>query len=158
MTGGCVVVGVTPHQPDAVVLTAAEFAERFGVELVCAYVDAGNYPVSENADGTVRSRPVDADAEDWAEGAFDSGMLARLPELLNGRGVRWSTRTLAGDPADALSRLAQRLGASMIVIGTYRGSARRNLRELFNVSVGSRLAHRQHRPLVVVPLDPIGLE
>lgn len=158
MSAGCVVVGVTPHQPDAVVLTAAEFAERFGVELVCAYVDAGNYPVDEDADGNVRSRPVDADAEDWPEGAFHSGMLARLPDLLDGCGLRWSTRTLAGDPAEALARLAQRLEASMIVIGTSRGSGRRNLRDFFNVSMGFRLAHRQHRPLVVVPLDPIGLE
>lgn len=158
MSAGCVVVGVTPHQSDAVVLTAAEFAQRFGAELVCAFVATGNYPVSEDPDGSERSRPVDADAEDWSEGAFDTGMLARLPELLAGTGVRWSTRTLAGEPAEALSRLAQRLEASVIVIGTRRGEGRRNLRDLLSASVGYRLAHRQHRPLVVVPLDPIGLE
>lgn len=151
---GYVVVGVTPHQPDAVVHTAARFARRFEAELVCAFVVTGNYVVDEDALGHVTSRPVDADAEDWSEGAFDAGLLAHLPALLTGQ--PWSTRTLAGDPAEALSRLANRLDAAMIVIGTHRADHRRSLRDFFGASVGVHLAQRQHRPLVVVPLDPIG--
>ncbi|MFZ1411718.1 MAG: universal stress protein [Micropruina sp.] len=149
-----VVVGVTPHQPDAVLLTAARFARRFEAELVCAFVVTGNYVVDEDALGGVTSRPVDADAEDWSEGAFDAGLLAELPRLLAVQ--PWSTRTLAGDPAEALARLADRLDAAMIVIGTHRPQHRRSLRDLLGASVGVHLAQRQHRPVVVVPLDPIG--
>lgn len=42
----------------------------------------------------------------------------------------------------------------MLVIGTREG-ARGALREAVHGSVAAQLAHRQHRPVVVVPLDPV---
>lgn len=158
MTGAYVVVGVTPGQPEAVVRAAARFALRFDAEVVCAHVLTGNYAVSEDPDGNVHSLPIDADARDWSEGLFDQGLLGRLPEILDPLGVRWSTRTLAGEPARALSHLADKLNAAMIVLGTRRTDGRRTFREFFATSVAVHLAHRQHRPVVVVPLDPVGFE
>lgn len=153
-----VVVGVTPDQPSAVVKTAARFARAFDAELVCAYVVPGSYAVAEDAEGNVTSRPVDPDTEDWASGSFDSGLLARLPEILGADGVRWSTRTLGGEPARALAHLAETLDAAMIVLGTHRTDGRRrSFLEFFKAAVGVHLAHLQHRPVVIVPLDPIGL-
>ena len=53
-----VVVGVNPGVSDRVIEQAASFAHRLGGPLVCAFVDAGRYPVEELDDGSVRSMPV----------------------------------------------------------------------------------------------------
>lgn len=153
-----VIVGVIPGQPDAVVLEAAVFAARFGAELVCACVDTSRHMVSERADGGVTSVPYDPDLPELAEEGFDPSLRARLAALLDGRGVAWSTRALAGDPAIALGRLAETLGATMIVVGTRESGIRGSLHEFFNGSVAAHLAHRQHRPVVVIPLAPVAFE
>ena len=150
-----VIVGVIPGQPDAVALEAAVFAFHFRAELVCAYVDTSRHMVSERADGSVASVPYDPDLPELAEDEFDPNLRARLAALLDGRGVAWSTRALAGDPARALGRLAATLGATMIVVGTREPGIRGGLHEFFNGSVAVHLAHRQHRPVVVIPLAPV---
>ena len=38
---------------------------------------------------------------------------------------------------------------------TREASVRETLREFFQGSVASHLAHRQHRPVLVVPLNPV---
>ena len=150
-----VVVGVTPRQPDAVVIAAADFAEQFDAELICAHVDRGRYTVDEAPDGSVTSVPVDPDLADLREQEFDPELHARLASILDRRRIPWSTRALAGDPAHSLGRLAETVQASMIVIGTRNASFRGTLQELFNGSVAVHLAHRQHRPVVVIPLSPV---
>lgn len=150
-----VIVGVEPGQPDAVVVHAAAFAAHFNAELVCALVDASRYVVFERADGTMTSLPFDPDVPDLAEDEFDPELKDHLASLLDSRGVVWSTRALAGDPARALGHLAETLGAAMIVVGTRQATIRGNLQEFFNGSIAVHLAHRQHRPVVVIPLAPV---
>jgi len=75
--------------------------------------------------------------------------------VLSGSGVEWTGRELAGDPGRALGRLAEAVNARYIVVGTREASVRETLREFFQGSVASHLAHRQHRPVLVVPLNPV---
>ena len=154
-----VVVGVIPGQPDAVVLEAAVFASRFGGELVCASVDVTRQPASERADGNVTSVPYDLDLPRLEElGGFDPALAAHLATVLAGSGVAWSTRALAGDAAEALGQLANTLDAAMIVVGTRDPGLRGTLHEIFEGSVAAHLAHRQHRPVVVIPINPVPFE
>lgn len=168
------VVGVMAGQPDAVATHAAALAAQLGARLVCATVDAGRYAVEEHADGSIRSAPFDPDLADADAGPVGAGTGAadadaeidridprldeRLHALLDPTGVPWESRALAGDPARALARLADALDAMMIVVGTHEGGLRGSLHELFNGSVAAHLAHRQHRPVVVIPLSPVGLD
>lgn len=150
-----VIVGVMPGQPDAVVLEAAVFAAHFQAELVCATVEPGRYVVDEFADGTIVSLPVDPDLLDLDEEGFSVALRAQLTTLLDGRNLVWSTRAVAGDPARALAHLADTLDAAMIVVGTRERGMRASMQEFFGGSVAVHLAHRQHRPIVVVPLAPV---
>lgn len=153
-----VIVGVIPGQPDAVVLEAVVFATHFGGELVCASVDVGRHAVSEHPDGSVESVPYDPDLPELGNAEFDPALGAHLATVLAGRGIRWSTRALAGDPAEALGQLANTLDAAMIVVGTRDPGLRGTLHEIFEGSVAARLAHRQHRPVVVIPINPVPFE
>lgn len=149
-----VVVGVSPGQPPHIVAEAARFARAFDVELVCAYVDPGRYPTAEDADGQVESAPIDPDLPDDPFGPRGGGEVdldAELAEVLDALPVTWSTRRLAGDVTVALGHLADTLDASMIVVGTHERSFTGGLQEFFNRSVAVHLAHRQQRPVVVVP-------
>jgi nucleotide-binding universal stress UspA family protein len=162
------VVGVIPGQPDAVATHAAALAAQLGARLVCATVQAGRYVVDERPDGGIRSAPVDPDlveaepgpGEPGADGVdrMDPQLEERLHAVLDPTGVPWETRALAGDPARALAHLAETLDAMMIVVGTHERGLRGGLHELFNGSVAAHLAHRQHRPVVVIPLSPVGLD
>jgi len=153
-----IVVGVDTGQPDAVVQQAAVFAEHFGAELVCAWVDTGRYVIEEHPDGTVSSLSFDPDVVDLADESLPPRLVARLAVALDGSPVAWSTRALAGDPALAIGRLADTLGAAMIVVGTRESSVRAGLQAFFSGSIAVRLAHRQHRPVVMIPLAPVPFE
>ncbi len=150
-----IIVGVEPGQPSAVVDTAARFAERFDAELVCALVDTSRYTVEERADGTVVSMPIDPDLADVGVGIFDPELLTAISEVMEDRPVRWSARVLAGGAAQELARLATELDAAMIVVGTREAGFKGIVHEFFTGSVAVELAHRQHRPVVVVPLNPV---
>ncbi|MHB1172585.1 MAG: universal stress protein, partial [Lacisediminihabitans sp.] len=102
---GPVVVGVLPHQPDSVVITAAAFARRFGTSLICANVNSSRYTVEERPDGTVVSLPFDPDIPELREEIFDRDLGARIALVLDPLGVDWSSRALAGEPARALAHL-----------------------------------------------------
>lgn len=147
-----VIVGVTPHQPESVLRTAAWLAHRLGAELVCAYVDTSAYVVQEHADGTVESRPLDPDAQEWVSAQFDPALAERIRQIADELGMSVRTVELAGEVARALSRLAEAIGAELIVVGT-RSGVRASVKEYFGGSVAVHLAHRQHRPVVVVPLS-----
>jgi nucleotide-binding universal stress UspA family protein len=153
--GERIVVGVFPGQADAVVLQAAALARIFGAELVCSWVDVTRYVVEERADGAVRSLPTDSDIGDSIDRGLPPKLTAQLARLLDSTNLRWSTRELAGDPARALGRLANILGAAMIVVGTRQAGMRGSLQQFLTGSTALHLAHRQHRPVVVIPLDPV---
>ena len=147
-----VVVGVTPQQPVAVLREAVRLARQFKAVLVCANVEAGSYVVAEHPDGSVESRPIDPDQPDWNAAVFNGGLAHRIREVADQEGVRVEFRELAGDIAHALGRLAEVLDAEMIIVGSRRGGLRSTMHDFFGGSVAAHLAHRQPRPVVVVPL------
>ena len=147
-----IVVGVTPQQPVAVLREAVRLARQFKAVLVCVNVEAGSYIVAEHPDGSVESRPIDPDQPDWNAAVFNGGLAHRIREVADQEGVRVEFRELAGDIAHALGRLAEVLNAEMIIVGSRRGGLRSTLHDFFGGSVAAHLAHRQPRPVVVVPL------
>ena len=147
-----VIVGVTPHQSESVLRTAAWLAHGLDAELVCAYVDTSAYVVAEHPDGTVESRPLDPDAQEWVSAQFDPALAERIRQIADELGMSVRTVELAGEVARALSRLAEAIGAELIVVGT-RSGVRASVKEYFGGSIAVHLAHRQHRPVVVVPLS-----
>lgn len=153
--GRCIVVGVTIKQPAVVVQQAARFAHRFEARLVCAHVDAGSYIVAEHPDGSVEARPVDPDLPDWTSSPFSEVLTARIRTLAREEQVQVSFRELAGDIGQALARLAEVLTAEMIVVGSRRGGFKTSMHDFFSGSVAVHLAHRQPRPVVVVPVAPL---
>ncbi len=150
-----VVVGVTPGQSEAVLLHAALFARHFDASLVCASVDLMSYKVAEFSDGSVDSRPIDPDSPDWEATVFDRGLAQHIHQVLRNEHVELIFRQLAGDCAYALGRLADALQAEMIVVGSRHHGIRSGISEYLGGSVAAHLAHRQHRPVVVVPISPV---
>lgn len=150
-----IVVGVTSGQPDAVVLAASEIATQFGAELICAAVDPSRYMIEELPDGSMTSASFDPDVLEQPVAEFDPGLRAQIERVLHGRPVTWSTRILAGDPARALGHLAGTVRAVMIVVGSREPTIRHTFRSFFTGSIAVRLSHGQHRPVVIIPLDPV---
>lgn len=153
-----VIVGVAPGQSPRIVEQAADFALRFGTELVCAFVDQARLPLSEKADGSVTFASIDPDLADEAEEDFEAELAAEMEHLLKGSGVSWRPLVLAGEVSAALGRLAERLDAVMIVVGTHEHSVGGSIQEFFNRSVATHLAHRQGRPVVVIPTRTPGAQ
>jgi nucleotide-binding universal stress UspA family protein len=153
--GRYVVAGVTSQQPPIVVEWAARFARQFEAVLVCAHVEADHYVVKEHSDGSVESRPIDPDLADWESAVFDTGLAARIRGQARDASVEVEFRALAGGIGHALARLAEVLNAEMLVVGSRRGGGvRTSMHEFFGGSVVVHLAHRQTRPLVVIPVSP----
>lgn len=152
-----VVVGVFPGQHEAVVGAAARLARQFDAEVVCAWVDPSRYPVARQSDGRVVAAPIDPDSGGETVQEFDPALRDRLARVLDAAPVAWSVRALAGSPAKELARLADDLEAALIVVGTRDPGLAASVREFFSGSVAAQLAHRQHRPVVVIPLDPVGV-
>ena len=150
---GPVLMGVVPGQPLAVVHRAADLAHSLNVELICAYVDVTTY-LAEEPDGRTEALPIDPDGVDDDIEGISAGIAERLQDALDGSGVRWRFVTLSGDPARALGRLAESADASIIVVGTRERGLGARFEELLVGSVAVHLTHRQHRPVLVVPLAP----
>jgi nucleotide-binding universal stress UspA family protein len=150
---GPVLVGVIPGQFAAVVQRAAVLAAGLGVDLVCVHVDVSTYEETL-PDGSRILLPIDSDGDfSYVEQTAEE-MRAYLTEALTDCPVVWSFRTMAGDPARALSDAADSIGASMIVVGTREPGVLHALEEVLVGSVAVHLAHHQHRPVLIVPLDP----
>lgn len=155
-----VVVGVVNDHADAVIKAAATFAERFGAELICATVNPTRYATGieredDQAGYALTTASIDPDIPDERLERFSPRLEARIAHALTDRDVRWSVRALAGGPAQELSRLAEDLDAAMIVVGTRESGLGGTLHEFLNGSVAVQLAHRQRRPVVVVPLGGV---
>jgi len=151
---GAVIVGVVPDQSGRVLKEAARYAKVFQAPLVVAHVDVTRFVTYEDPDGYVHSAPIDLNI------AAGEGDLAKVTDAataaLEGSGVDWVARQLVGDPAMAIKHLADQLDARLIVVGTRKRGFGESVREFFTGSVGARLAHRQHRPILIVPLgEPV---
>ncbi len=148
---GAVVVGVIPDQNPRVLKEAARYAGLFGAPLIVAHVDVTRFVTYEDPDGYVHSAPIDIDVA-TGQAQFEQ-VQGAVAEALAGADVSWSLQQLVGDPALAIKHLAEKAQARLIVVGTRRRGFGETLREFFTGSVAARLAHRQSRPILVVPQD-----
>lgn len=147
---GAVIAGVVPGQSPRVMRAAARQAAMAGVPLVLAHVDTTRFVAFEDPDGYVN--PTTVDVIGAAARAALSEVQSAAESTLAGESVPWSVRQLLGDPALALIQLADELDASLLVVGTRKRGLGESLREFLTGSVAARLSHRQHRPVLVVPL------
>lgn len=151
---GAVIVGVIPDHPPRVLKEAARYAKLFQAPLAVVHVDVTRFVTYEDPDGYVHSAPIDMNI------ASGEGDLVRVQDaaaaVLADSGLEWSVRQLVGDPAMAIKHFADQIDARLLVVGTRRRGIGESIREFFTGSVGARLAHRQHRPILIVPLgEPV---
>jgi len=146
---GAVIAGVIPDQSPRVIKEAAKYATLLGAPLVVVHVDVTRFVTYEDADGYVHSAPVDINVQ-AGEGELEAVRTAAETHLANLK-VPWEVRQLVGDPALAIKHLAEKIDASLIVLGTRKRGFGESVREFFTGSVAARLSHRQHRPILVIP-------
>lgn len=145
-----VIVGMQPGQDRRVLDEAARYARLLGVPLVVAHVDVTRFVTYEDPDGYVHSAPIDINFD--AGAAEFEAVQASAAAVLDKTDLTWTARQLVGDPALAIKQLAIKLDAQLIVVGTRKRGIGESIREFFTGSVAARLAHRQRRPILVVPL------
>lgn len=156
--GHPLVVAVVPGQPPLVALTAASLARATGAPaLYFAYVDTSRFVVEELPDGTVRHAPIDPDLEDEVWPSAQASLIREITEVMAGLEVAWHFRYLAGRVDRALTHLARAVDAAAFVVGTHVGRHHR-IADFVNGSVSLQLSHRQHRPVLVVPLSVVDWE
>lgn len=146
-----VVVGTVPGQPARVVLEGARYARLFGCALVVAHVDVTRFVTYEDPDGFVHSAPIDLDIAPGEAALAEVRKAAAA--TLDGTDVEWTAVQLVGDPALAIAHLADQCDARLLVVGTRKHGIGETIREFLTGSVAARLAHRQSRPVLVVPLQ-----
>ncbi len=151
---GAVLVGVVPDLSPRVLKEAARYARLLAAPLVIVHVDVTRFVTYEDPDGYVHSAPIDVNI---AAGESELGLVqSQSAAILEGYEVSWSVQQLVGDPALALKHLADQVDARLIVVGTRKRGFGESVREFFTGSVAARLAHRQHRPVLVIPLgEPV---
>lgn len=152
-----IIVGVIPGKADTTVPSAAAFAERFGAELLCAFVDAASAIVSPVPDATFIAAPLAPEVIEEIQESAAAQLTDEITPLMSGRDVAWRTVGLVGDPARSLIDLAEQHDTMMFVVGTREGW-RGSIHEFFNGSVAARLSHWQHRPVIVIPIAPKGVD
>ncbi|MGO2533991.1 MULTISPECIES: universal stress protein [Micrococcaceae] len=153
----CIVVGVPPRPREELIRAGADVARQYGALALFATVDPSRYAVI-GADGSTWSAPIDPDSDEPAEPTFDPEVRRRIEGLMSGLEVEWSTQCLVGDTAAALAAFAEERDAAMIVVGTREPSFGSGFREFLGGSVAVHLAHRQGRPVLVIPLHPLAKE
>ncbi len=149
------IVGVTPGQSEAVIGQATKLACKLGARVICAFVDTGQVAMFEGADGTLMSMPIDPDIVEEPS-PFPESLQTMLAEKCAARQVPVEFRRPVGEPAIALSELAEDEQAYVIVVGTRRPGLRAGIAEFLGGSVAAHLSHRQHRPVLIVPQTPTG--
>lgn len=153
---GPVVVGVQTGHVSGILDVAASVAQRFGTSLVCVSADSSLIDVGTRTDGSSMIEPIDPDTADATPEGLSAGDEAAARSTAAEHRVDVEFVVAVGDPSHALSRVAEERDAAMLVIGTRTGAHR--VAEYFTGSVAARLAHQQHRPVLVVPVDPVGFD
>ncbi len=152
--GHPLVVSVVPGQGPLVAVTAANLGAATGAPaLYFAYVDTDRYAEEERPDGTVRHLAIDPDLADDAWRDRERSLTRDVAEAMQGAQLPWHFRYLAGRVDRALTHLARAVDAAAFVVGTHVG--RHHVNDFFQGSVSVQLAHRQHRPVLVVPLQVV---
>ncbi|MDR6416722.1 universal stress protein [Pseudarthrobacter sulfonivorans] len=149
-------VGVLPNQHPEVLTTAANLAARLSAPLLCAYVDEASYLVEWDPGRSAHRLSLHPGQDDEDVRAVTTDLKAVIESTVANAGtggvpVEWTLRTLAGDPARALARLAAESNVPMIIVGTSERGLSHRLSEMLNGSVGLWLTHHQSRPVLVVP-------
>ena len=153
---GPVVVGVLPGLAPGVIEVASSIARRFGTTLVCVSVDASLFDAGTRSDGSVMVEPIDPDTADTTPQGLSDSDKAAVRAAATTYGVDVTFVSGVGDPSRALSQVAEDRDAAMLVVGARTGAGR--IAEFFTGSVAARLTHRQHRLVLVVPVDPVGFD
>ncbi len=156
--GHPLVVSMLPHQPELVALTAASLGRAIrSPTLYFAYVDTSRYTVEEHPDGTVRHASIDPDIVDTEWEATAASLTASVAAAMREQDISWQFRYLAGRVDRSLTHLARAVDAAAIIVAAHIGH-HHHLRDFLNGSVSVQLAHRQHRPVIVVPLQVVDWE
>ena len=145
-----VIVGMQLDQDPHVLDEAVRFARLLNAPLVVAHVDITRFVTYEDPDGYVHSAPIDINFD--AGAAEFEAVEAAAATMRDEKGDTGPARPHVGDPAPAIKQLANKLDAQLIVVGTRKRGIGESIREFFTGSVAARLAHRQHRSVLVVPL------
>lgn len=145
-----------PNQHPEVLLAAGALAVKLAAPLVCAYVDEASYLVEWDPARSAHRLSLHPDKDDDDIRSVTNGLKRTIEEALQNAAVGsasvdWTLRTLAGDPARALARLAAESNAPMIIVGTSERGLAHRISEALNGSVGAWLSHHQSRPVLVVP-------
>lgn len=123
------------------------------MELVCLWVD--ETAVTEPNGFAVSVDPDIVVSDD----RYAADVLEGLNRTMADVGLPWSAVRGAGDPARELARVADEVGAAMIVIGARRAGLRGWATHMVGGTVAGRLVHDQRRPVVVLPGEhPHGAE
>jgi nucleotide-binding universal stress UspA family protein len=147
---GPIVLGVGWEFSDRTVRMAASLAAATGLHLVCAFVDPASYLTEWAPAGAQPAVSLDPVANE--EAAYPAErLLRRLEAVLGPPGAEWSFRVLNGDIAVSLTRLAESVGASLVVVGGQRPGVRAWLDRHLEGSVSAQLTRNQHRPVLVIP-------
>ncbi|WP_427018287.1 universal stress protein [Pseudarthrobacter sp. P1] len=150
--GGPVLVGLMPGQDGAVTARAAELAASLGVVLLGAFVDPASYLIEWDPAGDVEPLSLDPVLSDDDETAGIARELsAQLDSVALEYGVESQFRVVAGERALALGRLAESVGAAIIVVGARRPGLLAKAEELVGGSVVRKLTSSQHTPVLAIP-------
>ncbi len=138
---GTVVCGVDGRDGGEQALAAAgRLAQRLGLSVVVAHVQLGAVPLVTPG-VAVQELREDLEVE----------VMLQAAAALDPLGVPWRMELDSGDPARGLQRIADRVDADLVVIGTRGAGAGCTVRRLVTGSVSSMLVHHERRPVLVVP-------
>jgi len=143
-----------PDQHPEVLRTATQLAGRLSAPLLCAYVDEASYLVEWDPARSAHRLSLHPDKDDEDVRAVTMEIRAVIDDAVTTAGdpsINWTLRTLAGDPARALARLAAETNAPMIIVGTSERGLAHRISEALSGSVATWLSHHQSRPVLVVP-------
>jgi len=145
-------VGVVPGQHPEVLQTAVTLAQQLTAPLLFAYVDEASYLVEWDPARSTHRLSLHPDKNDDDIRSVTEELKSVIVSAVRpGTPTEWTLRTLAGDPARALGRLAAEVNAPMIIVGTPERGFGHRITELLNGSVAAWLSHHQARPVLVVP-------
>ena len=147
---GPIILGVDWNFSEHLIRTAEALAATLNAHLICAFVDPASYLIEWEPVNQRVALSLDPSINEEAE--FPSGELqAKLEAILGKPGDRWSFRVLNGDVPKALNRLAENTHAALLVVGAGRKGTLAWLDRTLEGPVAEALAHRQQRPVLVVP-------
>lgn len=146
------VVGVLPGQSPEVLQTAAALASRLATPLICAHVDEASYLVEWDPARSAHRLSLHPETDNAEIRAVTQELRNSIGAACDGLGIQWTLRTLAGDPARALGKLAAEVGATMIIVGTPEPGLGHRISAALNGSVAAWLSHHQDHPILIVPV------